>query len=47
MMILQQNKVILENDVSTRKNPDLSSGIYLTAVKVVQYRPFAENMIEK
>ena len=33
-MILQQNKSRSENDVTTRKNPDSSLGIYLTAAKL-------------
>ena len=41
MDILKQNKVRLENYVSgvnTRKTPDSISGIYITAVKFLQYR---------
>ena len=34
MEIMKQNKVILENDVATRTNPDPISGIYLIAAKV-------------
>ena len=46
MMILNQKKVKLENeDVATRRKPDSISGIYLTAVKVAQYRQVAENRI--
>ena len=33
-MILQKNKLISENDVTTRKNPDSGLGIYLTAAKL-------------
>ena len=48
MMILKQNKVKLENeDTTTRRNPDSTSGIYLTAVKVAQCRHVAENRREK
>ena len=36
MMILHQKNLILENDVTKRKNPDLGSGIYLTDSKVAQ-----------
>ena len=34
-------------DTTTRRNPDLTSGIYLTAVKVAQYRQVADNRREK
>ena len=50
MDILNQNNVKLENDVSDmtkRDNPDLTSGIYLTDVKVSQYRMVADNRIYK
>ena len=47
MMMLQQNKVNSNNDVTTRKNPDSSPGIYLTAAKVAQYRLVAENKRDK
>ena len=40
-------KVILENDVTSRRNPDSSSGIYLTADKVSQCRLVYDNMREK
>ena len=49
MEILKQKKMILENDVSnitTRKNPDLTSGIYPTASKVSQYLIVAVNIRE-
>ena len=46
MAILQKNKVRLENDVTTRKNPCLSFGIYLTTAKVAQYRLVSENRRE-
>ena len=36
MTIPKQNKVVLENDVTTRNNLDLSLGIYLTTAKVAQ-----------
>ena len=45
--MLQQNKMNLNNDVTTRKNPDSSPGIYLTAAKVAQYRLVAENKRDK
>ena len=39
IMILKQKKVKLENDDSnTRRNPNSTSGIYLTAAKVAQFR---------
>ena len=36
MAILKQNKVRLVNDENSMRNPDSSSGIYLTAAKVEQ-----------
>ena len=48
VMILKQKKVKLENeDANTRRNPDSTSGIYLTAVKVAQCRQVAKNRREK
>ena len=47
MMILQKKKVRLLNDEKSRRNRDSSSGIYLTAAKVVQYRLVDENWREK
>ena len=44
-----QKKVILVNDVinmTTGNNPDPTSGIYLTAVKVSQFRMVAESRRE-
>ena len=41
--ILHQNKLISDNDVTTRNNPDSSLGIYLTATKVAQCRLVSEN----
>ena len=35
-MILQKNNVILDNDVTTRKNHDSSSVIYIDTAKVSQ-----------
>ena len=46
-MILQQKKVRLENDLTTSKNPDSSSVIYITAAKLAKYRIVAENTREK
>ena len=44
MMILKKRKVKLENeDVNTRRKPNSTSGIYLTAVKVAQCRLVAKN----
>ena len=47
MMILNKNKVRLINDVTPRRNPDSSSGIYITADKVAQCRLVTDNRIEK
>ena len=47
MMIMQQKKVRLVNDVTSRSNPDLNSGIYLTATKLAQYILVADNKREK
>ena len=48
MMILNQNKVKLANeDTPTRRNLDLTSGIYIIAGKVAQYRQLAENRRKK
>ena len=50
MDILNQNNAGLENDVinmTTRKNPDSTSGMYLVAVKVSQYRMVDGNIREK
>ena len=45
-MILQQKKVKLANDdANTRRNPNSTSGIYLTADKVAQCRQVAANRI--
>ena len=47
MMIHKKKKVKLANeDSNTRRNPDSTSGIYLTAVKVAQYRQVAANRRE-
>ena len=46
MIILHKNKVRLVNDITSSRNPDSSSGIYLTTAKVVQYILVAYNMIE-
>ena len=43
----ESNKVILINDVTSRRNLDQNSVIYLTATKVAQYRPAAENSRKK
>ena len=39
--------MIFVNDETSMKNPDLSSGIYLTADKVAQFRLVVENRREK
>ena len=47
MMIYHQKKVNLgDEDANTRINLNSTSGIYLTAAKVAQYRQEAENMTE-
>ena len=47
MMIIKQKKVKLANeDANTRRNPDSTSGIYLTAAKVAQCRQVAVNRRE-
>ena len=47
MMTIHQKKAILVNDKKSRRNPDLSLGIYLTADKVAQWRLVADNRREK
>ena len=48
MMILKHKKVKLENEDSvTSRNPDSTPGIYLTAVKLAQFRQVAKNRREK
>ena len=48
VMILKHNKVKLENeDTATRSKPDSISGIYLTDVKLAQYRQVDKNRREK
>ena len=48
MMILEQKKVKLPNeDAVTRRNPYSNSEIYITTVKVAQYRQVAANSREK
>ena len=48
MMILNQNEAKLANeDTTTISNPGSTSGIYFTAVKVVQCRQVEANMREK
>ena len=47
MMILKQNKVRLDNYLTTRNNSYSSLGIYLTAAKVAQCRRLADNRTEK
>ena len=47
-MILKKKKIKLANeDTTTQRNPESTSGIYLTTVKLTQYRQVAENRIEK
>ena len=48
MVALKQKKVKLVNeDTTTRRNLDLGLGIYLTTVKVEQFRQVADNRREK
>ena len=42
-MILQKNNVILDNDVTTRKNHDSSSVNYIDTAKVSQWRLVVDN----
>ena len=47
MMILKQKKIKLENeDANNRRNPNSTSGIYLTTAKVAQFRQVAANRRE-
>ena len=47
MIILDKRKLKLSNeDVTTRRNHNSTSGIYPTAVKVAQYRQVATNKRE-
>ena len=45
MEILQQKKVVLENYVATRKNPDSSSGKYPDTAKSAQWILVDKNII--
>ena len=47
MAVLNQKKVVLVNDETSMRNPDSSSGIYLTTDKVAQFRLVAGNRREK
>ena len=47
MVILNKKNVILVNDEISMRNQDSSSGIYLTAANVYQYRLVADNRREK
>ena len=47
MLILQQDKVILINDVTSRRSLDSNPGIYPTTAKVAQCRLVDENRREK
>ena len=48
IMMVKQKKVKLANeDTTTRRNPDSTSGIYLVAVKVAKFRQVADNRREK
>ena len=44
---MQKNKVILENDVTTRRNPNSILLIYHTADKLAQFRLVDENKREE
>ena len=45
--ILSQKKVRLVNDETSTRNPNLSTGIYLSIAKVAQYRLASKNRKEK
>ena len=48
MMVLQKNKAKLVNqDTTSRRNPDFTSGIFITSVKLAQCTLVAENSTEK
>ena len=47
MMLLQKKNVELVNYVTSGRNPDSTSGIYLTYDKVAQWIFLARNSIEK
>ena len=48
MMIIKQKKLKMENEgAATRRNPDSIFVVYLTAVKVSQFRQVADNRREK
>ena len=47
MTIINQKKARLVNDETSSRNPYPSTGIYLTASKVAQFRLVAENRREK
>ena len=47
MTIINQKKVIFVNDETSTSNPDFSTGIYLTADKVLQFRLVYDNRREK
>ena len=48
MMVLNKNKEkLVKEDTTTRRNPDSASGIYLTAVKVEQFKQVDYNSVEK
>ena len=46
MMMINQKKVILVNDETSMRNPDPSTGIYLTTAKVAPCRLVVVNRIE-
>ena len=48
MMMLKKKKVKLANeDTTSRRNPDFTSGIFITSVKLAQCTLVAENSTEK
>ena len=47
MAVINKKKVVLVNDETSMRNPDSSSGIYLTTDKVTQFRLVAGNRREK
>ena len=47
MMILKKKKTKMDNEyTTTKRNPDYTLGIYLTSIKVEQYRQVDDNRRE-
>ena len=47
MALKQKNSKLVNGDTTTRRSPDSNLVIYLTGVKVVQYRQVAGNRREE